>query len=363
MSFQVQPTAAIDAALVDARDTHGVLLVAASGNSLDDVDYPARHPSVLAIAGTDRNDEHWAPSGFTGSDVGPENWISASSDAVWTTAINDNVLGLSGTSFAAPQVAATAALMLSILPSLTPHDLQEILKLTADDVDVPGFDERTGWGRLNAYAAVLHVATSDCNGNGLYDPREILEGQVVDADGDGVPDGCDFSAFCFGNGDGAACTPCPCGNAGPKGARAGCENESGTSCALLASGSPSLAADTLSFSIEGAQPNSVAVLCSADVALPKNGPCAAGAGIVSPLLDGLRCIGGSFRRHGMRGTDATGAATPWNASEGPAGGLAQDGGFAAGQERMFQVFYLDGVGAGCGSGRNTSNGVRVLFRP
>ena len=364
MSFEVPGTAAIDAAIETAHDVHGALLVAASGNSLSPVDYPANHPKVLAVAGTDDEDHHWFPGGSTGSNSGPEIWISAAADGIWSTGAGDTILGMSGTSFAAPQVAAAAGLMLSIMPSLDADDMREILKQTADDVEAPGFDEETGWGRLNLYSAVLHVTTSDCNGNGLYDPREIADGLAVDADGDGVPDSCDYSPFCYGNDDGAACTPCPCSNAAPSGARAGCENESGASCALLVSGTPSLSSDTLRFEVKGALPNSLAILCSANNALPLNGACPQGSGVASSLLDGLRCIGGGLRRHGLRSTDETGEAlTPWDATSGPIGGIALDGSFSAGQVRNFQVFYMDDPLGGCGKGLNTSNAVRVEFRP
>lgn len=364
MSFEVPVTPSIDLAIEDARDNFDALLVAASGNNLAPVDYPARHPKVISVCGIDDTDEHWAPSMSTGSNSGPENWISASADTIWSTAVNQNYFGTSGTSFASPQVAATAALLLSEMPGLSADDLQEILRITADDVAQPGFDEQTGWGRLNLYSALLHVKSSDCNQNGIYDPAEIADGIAQDVDGDGVPDDCDVSAFCFGNEEGSACTVCPCSNSAPKGARAGCENASGQTCALLVKGTPSISSDTLSFEVEGALPNSMGFLCSADFALPKMGTCAAGSGVRSPVLDGLRCIGGAFLRHGARATDDTGESlTGWNATDGPAGGIALDGGFLAGQERQFQVFYLDDAIAGCGTARNTSNAVRVVFRP
>jgi subtilisin family serine protease len=60
-----------------------------------------------------------------------------------------------GTSSATPKVAGIAALMLSANPDLTPHQVKEILRETADDIDVAGIDDKTGAGRVNAYRAVL----------------------------------------------------------------------------------------------------------------------------------------------------------------------------------------------------------------
>jgi hypothetical protein len=61
----------------------------------------------------------------------------------------------SGTSFAAPIVAGTAALIKSINPCLTPATVQHILKTTTDSIaDAHLYPYRIGTGRLNAYRAV-----------------------------------------------------------------------------------------------------------------------------------------------------------------------------------------------------------------
>ena len=63
-----------------------------------------------------------------------------------------------GTSHACPLVAGVAALMLSVNPSLTPSEIENIIKTTADKVGgydyVNGRCNEMGYGRLNAYAAV-----------------------------------------------------------------------------------------------------------------------------------------------------------------------------------------------------------------
>jgi hypothetical protein len=70
-----------------------------------------------------------------------------------------------GTSFAAPQVSAAAALMLSEEPSLAPEQISVLLRRTADDVSpLTGcrqcwlqHDDYSGWGRLDVTAAVRAV--------------------------------------------------------------------------------------------------------------------------------------------------------------------------------------------------------------
>ncbi|UCG51651.1 MAG: S8 family serine peptidase, partial [Candidatus Latescibacterota bacterium] len=62
-----------------------------------------------------------------------------------------------GTSAAAPHAAAVAALMLEENPGLGPGDVYAALENTAIDMDVPGFDTDTGFGLIQADAAVCAV--------------------------------------------------------------------------------------------------------------------------------------------------------------------------------------------------------------
>ncbi|MFH1320615.1 MAG: S8 family serine peptidase [Bacteroidota bacterium] len=69
-----------------------------------------------------------------------------------------------GTSSATPQVAAAAALMLSVNPCLTSDEIRTILQNTADKVGpytyIGGRCDELGYGRLNVYEAVLAVQNS-----------------------------------------------------------------------------------------------------------------------------------------------------------------------------------------------------------
>jgi hypothetical protein len=72
-----------------------------------------------------------------------------------------------GTSFAAPQVSAAAAVLLGLSPSLTSSQVSAILERNADDVDAAsgcaacsaGRDKYSGWGSLDVAAAVDAISS------------------------------------------------------------------------------------------------------------------------------------------------------------------------------------------------------------
>jgi subtilisin family serine protease len=85
----------------------------------------------------------------------------ASFDGVATTAPGFETFF--GTSAAAPHSGAVAALMLSRNPTLSPRQIQEIMKATAVDIEAPGADRLAGAGRLDALGAVAAVPCLDAS--------------------------------------------------------------------------------------------------------------------------------------------------------------------------------------------------------
>lgn len=65
-----------------------------------------------------------------------------------------NLAALSGTSMASPHATGVAALVLSKNPNLTPAQVREILRSSANDLGTPGWDPLFGHGRINAKRAV-----------------------------------------------------------------------------------------------------------------------------------------------------------------------------------------------------------------
>jgi len=114
-------------------------------------------PRVIIVTGTDVNDQH----GPTGQSHYPLVDICAPGKDIMAAMPSYNnpwpyYGSLGGTSFATPIVAGVVGLMRSVNRCLTPADIENILKSTADPVvDAATFPNGTGAGRVNAYRAVL----------------------------------------------------------------------------------------------------------------------------------------------------------------------------------------------------------------
>jgi serine protease len=158
--------------------SRGAVVVGASGNEGHaTVAYPARAGDVLAVGATTergclsdfsnegRGLDIVAPGG--GRDavtpVGEPGCDSALPGRPIVQLTYTSGLGVfgypdsyEGTSMAAPHVAAAAALVIAsgvVGPHPTPDAVEKRLEATARDLGTPGYDERYGWGLLDAGAA------------------------------------------------------------------------------------------------------------------------------------------------------------------------------------------------------------------
>jgi subtilisin family serine protease len=149
---------------IDATTSAGILVVAAAGNSGVDIDqvpfYPAALPAenLIAVAATDRTDQlaTFASGGSNYGMIGVD--LAAPGKEILTTVI-DGYASASGTSFAAPLVAATAALVRTVQPSVSSADLIDFLMATTDPLDSLDGLVASG-GRLDAGRAVTSAATN-----------------------------------------------------------------------------------------------------------------------------------------------------------------------------------------------------------
>jgi hypothetical protein len=159
-------SAAQQAAFQYARGKN-VLPVCATGNDdgkpnyFGGVGYPSRFPECMAVGASD-----WGDTKASYSNYGPQIAVSAPGgdgehqpySLIMSASRNgDNSYTFNaGTSMATPQVAGLAA-MLYATGMTDPAAVQQRIIETADDIEAPGFDPRTGWGRINAYRAVTGI--------------------------------------------------------------------------------------------------------------------------------------------------------------------------------------------------------------
>ena len=104
---------------------------------------------MLAIAATDENDRR---AGF--SCYGPQVDLAAPGSLIYSTCLGGGYCYKSGTSMATPLVSGLAALLWSLHPSYTPEQVRERLVDTALDINATGWDQYTGWGRVDAGKAI-----------------------------------------------------------------------------------------------------------------------------------------------------------------------------------------------------------------
>ncbi|MEQ6165852.1 S8 family serine peptidase [Ekhidna sp. MALMAid0563] len=143
----------------DAVLNHDVVIVAAAGNeggkpTEENLWYPASYDNVLSVGASDANDNKSSGSTFNYA----VDLIAPGVSMYSTVSNNGYANGGPGTSYAAPLVAGTAALVKDVFPNLSAIQIMERVRATADDIYDIGnnanFDGKLGKGRLNAFRAV-----------------------------------------------------------------------------------------------------------------------------------------------------------------------------------------------------------------
>ena len=146
LSYKASTSATVTSA-ANYFQSKGGVVVSAAGNQAT-FDNSSDNSSILTVSATDANDllASWSNTG--------NNIDLAAPGFVFTTYKGGSYGSTSGTSVSAPIVAGAAALVLSIKPSLTALQVQNILKQSADDLGSAGWDTGYGWGRVNVARAV-----------------------------------------------------------------------------------------------------------------------------------------------------------------------------------------------------------------
>jgi thermitase len=147
ISYMVTTSATVTSAAKYFYDHGGV--VSSSAGNYSTFDSSADNPYILTVSGTDENDALYSWSN-TGNNID----LAAPGCVGNTTTMGGGYASACGTSFSAPIVAGVAALVLSMNSSLTPAQVTNILRQSADDRGPAGWDPTYGYGRVNAARAV-----------------------------------------------------------------------------------------------------------------------------------------------------------------------------------------------------------------
>ena len=151
---------------IDEVYNNGTFIVASAGNGTtcggpNSLVYPAAYNHVFAVTsvGSQDNIEKTIGNPNTRHQTNSSVDICAPGHNVPLTAAPGWYLNSSGTSFAAPYVTGTVALMLAVKSDLTNNEIDSILRLTATNIDTlnPNYVGMIGSGRLNSGFAVQKV--------------------------------------------------------------------------------------------------------------------------------------------------------------------------------------------------------------
>lgn len=175
----IHPDRATWRAVCDNSIAAGVVVCFIAGNEgrgtpFDNVRTPGDVPSVITVGAVDCSDNL---AGF--SSVGPVTWqdvapyndhpyppglekpdVAAPGVSIPWHSLCTGYTNASGTSFATPQVAGLAALLLQADPTLDHFGVKAILEGTAVDLGVAGKDNQYGSGRIDAFSAVQSALSS-----------------------------------------------------------------------------------------------------------------------------------------------------------------------------------------------------------
>ena len=136
------------------------------------MDFPADMPETISVGAVDWNGEYSWYSNYAASDDVLD--IVAPGDFLWTTSVVDmhtwNTfypafdlgqdlidVAIGGTSFSTPIVSGFAGLLKTRYPGMTYTQFRDFIQQTAFDLGDPLYDNYYGYGRLDAYGAILYA--------------------------------------------------------------------------------------------------------------------------------------------------------------------------------------------------------------
>lgn len=146
------PSDALHEAVLYAYE-RGIPVVAAAGNDPDAVSYPGAYPETISVGAS----TSWGTLTPFTSRANRVDLVAPGASVVttwWSADDGNGWAEVSGTSFAAPMVTGTIALLRALDPSLGVEDLRNILRATAVSIGGSEPEPGAGAGQLDAGAAL-----------------------------------------------------------------------------------------------------------------------------------------------------------------------------------------------------------------
>ena len=144
MSFGGLGVSPLEVEAMEIADEAGMICCASAGNNADDAGYyyPGSIDSCITVGAVDIDMAHPAFSN-TGKSLD----VVAPGVDILSYMLGENTLEKkNGTSMATPHVTACCALLRSYDKTVTPRRAEALLRLNAEDLGEPGFDDEFGWG-------------------------------------------------------------------------------------------------------------------------------------------------------------------------------------------------------------------------
>jgi len=164
----------------------GIVVVNSAGNqrgsSFSHIIAPADGDSVIAVGAVSSGGSYTSfssPGPSYDGRIKPDVCALGSGNHVASPDIDTSYSSASGTSFSGPLSAGVASLILCRMPTLTPMQVREAMRMTASQPDTP--DNDYGWGILNAYDAA-HYWDAQITHTPLTDTEETASAFAVDCE-------------------------------------------------------------------------------------------------------------------------------------------------------------------------------------
>ena len=148
---------------IDYAHNNGTIVISASGNDNGSISYPAAYDNSMAIGAMSPCNERKSFSSCDGENYWGSNYgngldLVAPGVRIHSATIGNYIDNMNGTSSACPHAAGVAGLIYSVAPGMPPSEVRLAMQINSVDIGSVGYDNQTGFGRLNAYNAVSNLA-------------------------------------------------------------------------------------------------------------------------------------------------------------------------------------------------------------